>query len=820
MVRKIILRIAGLTDEDTSIGLFAAGRRGLWPLAAPFLILTCDPRWEMFAAAACWSVLILPGLLAVNLSFSADHPFGRGFGKLGVASVGGLTLFGLVSWLACLLHWRLSGALALYAVLYAACVAVLCLRLVRRGPMTDVEDARPAVAGLLPNITKPAAAIILVGTLVMMAGVWLATLATLATQPPHKTRGLYGAHEYWWQGTLLGAVAAVIVASVIVFALRRAKPTEQKKSTGKGSIKGGAGGAKAARVRTSPSSWLAALLWLGVAVLTWHAMSAGYRMPPKPQDRLAHMAHRPPWNSDDVTYVAQAVDYRYGLPMGKHESSVGSDRPLNRADLSPLVAPLVATFSLVTGVECAALHHSVLPPLIILVGMSVLAAALMVVFRGHRWAVPLGMLVAAMLICKSWEYERSMVEFTVWRALQTKSAHLWLVHPLQLATLVLIALRPTKRHLFGGVAVAVVGHLAHPFATILGAVWSATICGAAVVWQRKALPKLVVLLACYGLLGGAFYKLSNAGKAQQRLSSGRVTGESEQSRDLVRFDGKPIPRQEPRILFGWNVLFCFGALATPVVLALGRRNREFLLVGLLGVVGVAVCNIAVFGKLVNIALPTSILWRARWMLPALICIAVVSFVLYWALLALLRRGDGSATVGRSFVACLAAGGMFAVLLANTSAYALRVGPLPKQLSKFSGDIHGLVDLLGGVDEAPFVWGPRVVTRELPQLMPNLKLVLSRRKIMLPADDDNFRQIVLGTRSAFYASANQLRGRTPSDAHLLQALQRLEHLYPIDHFVLDYGSGRGPQGARVLQSDGWHRVGNSGIYEVWRKLSTG
>ena len=327
---------------------------------------------------------------------------------------------------------------------------------------------------------------------------------------------------------------------------------------------------------------------------------------------------------------------------------------------------------------------------------------------------------------------------------------------------------------------------------------------------------LAMLLVCFGALGGAYYAESHVAKPGKHLSSGRVAGGPEQSRDLVRIDDRPIHRQEPRILFGWNVLFCFGAVSTPLLLALGRGNREFLVVGVLGAAAVAICNVTALGRLLNVALPISILWRARWLLPGLVSIASASFVLYWAFSVLLRRGDRTTTPVRSFLACLAAAGMFAVMLANTSAYAVRLGPTPKRLSKFSADVHGLVGLLGGIEADPFVWPPRTVTRELPQLMPNVRLVLSRRKLMLPAADPKFREVVLRTRSIFYAPAGRFRdGRAPQDANLRAALRRLTGLYPIDHFILDYSTGRGPQGARVLESAGWQRIARSGIYEVWR-----
>jgi hypothetical protein len=156
------------------------------------------------------------------------------------------------------------------------------------------------------------------------------------------------------------------------------------------------------------------------------------------------------------------------------------------------------------------------------------------------------------------------------------------------------------------------------------------------------------------------------------------------------------------------------------------------------------------------------------------------------------------------------------MLSNTSAYAAKAGPKPGQLSKFSDDMHGVVDLLGGIEASLFVWGPRIVGRELPQLMPNIRLVLSRRSIMLPTKDPNFRNIVLRSRDWFYTPVTRFPGgRGPQDAHLLYALRKLTALYPIDHVVLEHTYGRGEQGARVLQRAGWQQVGRSGVYEVWR-----
>ena len=808
-----ISRIAGVPLDADRRGRIAGCFRGLSPLAAPFLILLCAPRWELAAAAACWSVLILPGALAANLLLPVDHPLGRCVCRFAIASVGGLLLFGLVAWTGCMLHWTLTGTLILYGIGYAVCLSALLWSLIRRGSArTGTEEPWPKMKMGLGS-PRWIAALVVLGILLFLTGV---ALATVQTRNPFTTPDLYGAREYWWQGTLLGAAAALLVAPLVLLGTRRPRsPTANPKPqpTGRSSKKSSRRRTTEPAGSAAPSgSWLVVFLWLAVAGLAWHTMNVAYALPTSDFPS----SHRPPWNSDDVTYVAQAVDYRYDLPMGKHEPSIGSDRGMGRSNLAPLVAPLVGTIARVTGVGCAALHHSVLRPLVVLLGASALAGLLMVVFRTHRWAVPLGLLVVFMVIGKSWEYERSMAEFTVWRAMQSKSVHLWLIHPLQMASLLLLLFRPNKQHLLLGVTVAVVGHLVHPFSTILGVIWVTVLCAAAAVGRRNALLKSLILLACYGALGAEFRVVSRVCRVENPLSHGRTAGESEQSRDLVRVDDQPVLRQEPRILFGWNMMFNLGALAIPIVLAFGWRHREFLLLGLIGGVTVACCNSVLLGGLISKALPTSIFWRLRWVLPSLLHAAVVSFALYWALSILLRRRDLTMTPTRSFVASLAVAGVFAVMFANTSGYGMKAGPPPEQLSKFSDDLHGLVDLLGGTEASPFVWGPRTVGRELPQLMPNIRLALSRRRIMLPADHPQFRQLVFWTRNLFYMPTRGFKsGKAPQDATLRNALRQLTDLYPIDHVVLDCSADRGAQGARVLQTAGWQRIGRSGIYEVWR-----
>src|SRR5436853_6355280 len=107
---------------------------------------------------------------------------------------------------------------------------------------------------------------------------------------------------------------------------------------------------------------------------------------------------------DDVSYVSEAIDAAAGLPLGRWEASLGGGLDASRSATPIVGAPLVAAISQATGVAPAALHHAVLPPLMILLGASALAAALAVVFRRDRWLVPLGLVVGLAALAKSWDY--------------------------------------------------------------------------------------------------------------------------------------------------------------------------------------------------------------------------------------------------------------------------------------------------------------------------------------------------------------------------------------------------------------------------------
>ncbi|NOX58001.1 MAG: hypothetical protein GXP29_03980, partial [Planctomycetes bacterium] len=589
------------------------------------------------------------------------------------------------------------------------------------------------------------------------------------------------------------------------------------------------------------------------------------------------------WNVDDVAYVSEATDYLHGAQMGRYEPSTGGKAPLGRGAMSPLTAPLVAMIAKLTGVEPPALHHSVMPPLMILIGASCLAAVLSVIFRGDAWLVPLTLLIALLLIFKSWDYARCEVEMIAFRAMQTKAIHLLIIQPLQLASLLLLVTRPGLKHLAFTVCVAIVGHTVHPFSTINGMVWATTLVVGSLLFDRKAFAYTLLVLVAYCGLAGLFHTVSKNRAEGPRMSSGRKQGERLQSRDLVRIDverftidaafeseldesmmsdslrralaakglklrgnivmqpqsdgvwslidanrsvyrirrqdsglvvykcsAKPIPKHDPFWSFGCNTLYTGGALAVPILLAFGIRRREIFYTGLLGAAVLVACNWEPMGHLLNRALPTSIFWRGRWMLPQLVSVATLAGVFCWGVGVLFRGGRSKLTAPVSFAASVVTLAAFGLMLFKTTSMSLKAGPTPKNLTKFSDDMHGLVDLLGGVDASPYLFGPFLVQHELPQLMPNLQLVFSRDKFMRVAEADDFRRVALGTFGAFR------RGKLDP-----KMFGRLCELYAIDHVVIDRPPARNGKGrvrgqpANVLAQLGWTEAGWSGRYQVWR-----
>lgn len=882
----VLHKLAGIEHAEGSPTKVTDWLRAWLPLFAPLAIIISGSAVGALAPVALvWIVLLVPGVLAVNLWFPRSHPLGRGASRLGVASVLAMLPFSAVAYLGCLFHWHLTMVLVLYAVAYIAVVGLLVRALLRREPGAALEPA-PEPFDLPWAAPRWAAVVVLVAIAVVMIGVCMSAPRTHISDGEFMKSNIYG-RPTWWHGAAMGAVASLVGAGVLAFTLLRAKhsdapdetaPAAHAKDKGKSS-----GRAKRERAtQAQMMDWgpvLAALLWVACAGFAIFFMRAVYSESyPKPEDigKTALV-----WNVDDVAYVSEAVDYRYGHPLASFDPSVGGKFSLPRSRMSPLVAPLVASISRITGVECAALHHSVMPPLVVLVGTSCIAAAMMVVFRSHRWAAPLATLVAMMLIFKSWDYARCMVEMLIYRAMQPKALHLWWLHPLQFASIVLLARQASARHLAFAAAIAFVGHQVHPLATIMGMLICTPIVLVALVERRGAFLKMLVVLVIYCALGGEYYAATKAKSGLPGLSSGRKKGEPLQSRDLVRADqlvfslgpefssdleggsatvtlakafrdhdigvpvdypinhdeedgyyyfGKsrdssyrmyvnadridvfragadPIPVHDPIWTFGCNTLYLVSSLAVPLVLALGVRRRELLYIGLIGATVLISTNFEPIGRLLNIALPMSIFWRARWMMPMLINGGALAVIIWWAVGVLLRSRDNQVCVVRSFIACLVAIAGVGAMLAGTDSRPVKIGAAPKELSKFPPEMHELVEKLGGVEASPFVWSTFLVHHELPQLMPNVNLVFSRTKFMRPSDDPDARKIAEGVFDDY--SRKRVVPR---------AYDRLFELYPVDHVVVDRGYGTS---AKLLEAylaeRGWRRIGitSDSRYEVWR-----
>jgi len=895
-LRKIVIaRRAG----DTPPGV-VDWVRSLSPMLAPLTIALCSLpilRWEMFVGAAAWAILILPGMLAANLLFNADHPLGGAASRPAIASVLGLLPFGMLTWLGCMMHLRLTTVLIAYAIAYVILVGLLCRALLKRSPILameseynsddDVQDARPLLR------SRGLAVGVIAGVIVMLIGVILAS----PISPRGSSEMIYrnpvtdpGAKWFWWLGSIIGAAGAVAAAAMlIVGALKKTdvQPTDPKE-TGPRTKK-----EKSRREPARPSpikidKALVAILWIVAAALTAYLMLVTYRLPAEGENRY-------PYDVDDVTYVSEAVDYRYDIPMGKYEPSYGSDVSMTRPSMSPLFSPLIATVSRMTGIECAALQHSVYPPLMILLGMSALTGALAVVFNKHQWMVPTGLIIALVFLLKSWTHSYTLVEMVVNRATATKSVHLLMLHPLQLATLLLVLRRGGFADIGGGIAVAIVAHLIHPFATILGVIWTGVVGLYALAARRRAVGSIAIIFAAYIALGGVCYWAQSRPLEKKPSGSGRPPGSFINSRGLARLDvhlgeisavaiegvtdsvtpqlaaalreqsigadegqpvavitpeqewvvgnalqgfrlvrsgdkidvynkdAKPVLKHDLRWALGNNILFHCGVLCIPILLAAGIRRRNLLVVGLIGAVVFLICNSTLLGAMLSKALPEATMWRTRWMIPSLISLAAVGYVLYEACIAVILRGRHSASAGLSMLAAVFAAGVLSLGAYATSGKFARLGEPPSSLSKFDEDMHGLVGLLGGVMADPYVWGPEhLVTRELPQLMPNVRLVLSRDKLMRAADHENFRGMVRSAELLY--RTGRLNPRQ---------FQQILALYPdIDHGVADYaraaidnrnrrtGKSAGEMQAQAFEKLGWQRVGRKGRYEVWRRPDAG
>ncbi|HEY5924399.1 MAG TPA: hypothetical protein VIV11_22130, partial [Kofleriaceae bacterium] len=100
----------------------------LLPMLFPFTVVLCAPRWELVAVAAAWSLLMVPGLLALWFCLDRSsggsgvvrHPLAALPGRVAAGSLLGLFPFALAGWVAHHAHLTLTTMLVCYAVLTVA----------------------------------------------------------------------------------------------------------------------------------------------------------------------------------------------------------------------------------------------------------------------------------------------------------------------------------------------------------------------------------------------------------------------------------------------------------------------------------------------------------------------------------------------------------------------------------------------------------------------------------------------------------------------------------------------------------------------------
>lgn len=757
---------------------------GALPLLFPFAILICDRRWEMLATAACVSAFLLPGLLMAHCWFGPNHPLGQLPGRFSTAMVLALLPFGLVGALSTKLHWAFSTFLAVYAAVYLATAGVLFAVLVKRArggtsraeewPRFDLPSSPRRWTGLL----------LLAGAALAMTGSCLGYQAD--TRP-------------WWHWTSVGLAAGVTTLVILALVWRRSRlncaPPAKKKAGRRGKLVIHQG----AEQSPAHERVLAIVLWLGVGAVTVYLMQAAYV--------------RPHWDGDDVTYVSRAVDFLTGEPMDRYESSLGEPTPMDPGFLLATTSLLGAAISWVTDIECSVLMHRTLVPLFALAGISSLAAVLAVLTGRNRLLVPLGLLVALGVLAKSVDGPRSVVEFLTHRAAQPKSVHLGVVLPIQLAALVLSVTRPCRRHTWFAIALALAGHLIHPWSTAVQLVWSGTLGVAALLLNRRAFGHLAAVVAATVVIGGLHQlaaKYDPLGTGESRAVAPVLLIEVAQGDDGAR------PVLDAPGTIGRYTLFRLGILAIPFVLLLGVYRRECLLVGLVSLAALALAFVEPLGVLYSKAVPIGLLWRTRWMVTSALNGALLGVCLYWAVAITVGRAGGwRRSVGSLVGVAVTLAATTCMLHFNSSRYPRRGGPVDR-LSKFSPAAHTFAEALGGAEGSVYLLAPpppvglaRSLGGELCQLMPKIRLILTRRLVVewfFGPQEQRRRTALL---NSFYS------GRmTPAQ------FRRMQERFPVDHAIVDYRWGRGNQQAQLLGSLGWQRELRVGRRELWRAPGLG
>jgi hypothetical protein len=729
-------------------------------LLAPFALLLCEWRAETALEAAVCALALLPGVLLTSALFPPQHPFGRFPGQLGAAAVASLGLLGCATAPATRMHgslWQVVAALAALGLV----VCAASLRALRR----DGAAAPPLAAGdgQPPRVETGRGAALL---LLVLAGA-SAAAAALGEQSAGRS----------WAPWLAGGLAAGGVALLVASASRRRR------------ARGTAPAECATRTSSPGHDPLATALWVGAALLAVLLMRAAYQ--------------EPSIDLDSVTYVGRAADFLAGGPLDRYEPTLGLPVPMDPLFDPGTVAMATALFARATGTSPAAQHHTLLPPLVVLAALGSLAALLGTLLGRDRRLLSLALLGALLAIAVSPGSHRSVAGLLIDRPLQPKSLHLLVVLPLQLASLLLVLRQPTRVHVGAAAAAALAGALVHPWALVVGGVWAGALTAWALASSRRALPALAALAAftaALALLYAFSAQLGGAGGVAPRTPGWPL-------------EMRPLElgwRLDPAQTLGRYALFRLGILALPWIALLGRTRPLLWAMLAVSLAALAFAYVDPLAGLLAHFVPHSLLWRTRWMLPA-VANAALFAVAVWAAAraALAVRGP------RDPRAVLAA------LLALTAVGSLGLAPggglpqlpgAPARLSKLEESTHRIAEVLGAADAAPFVLAPpprpgrggEALSVQLPQILPRVRLVESRRLVsewFFGPDEARRRSRLL---EDFYA------GRMDETQ-----LRALRDEFPFDWAVVDHGVGRPDRQAQALRQLGFRPGARFGSYELWR-----
>jgi len=718
-------------------------------LLAPAAAILAGGGTKILGASLVFSLLILPGVLGTRLLLRPGHPWLEFPARLGVSVGLSLAVFGTISAVAAKLHWRFSAFLYVLAVTYVLVCAALLVLLIRqrRAPSRNVEAWEP-----WPGLYA-------VHPAVALALVFCAILSLLAVG---------GAANNGWPWLVVGLASGLAALAVYAFARREEIDTGPCPETGGGL-----------------TSVLTAVSWIAVALLTWHLMTAAFE--------------RQKVGLDDTTHVSRCADFLAGGPMDRYEPSLGHEIPMDPAYLAPTTSMLAATVAWPTGLSCAAQQRTVLPPMLLLVGLGSWVALLAVLLRGDRLLLALATLILLGILATSLDGMRSEAHAMFYRAMQPKSFHLLVLAPLQWGALLLALRRPSPRHTLLACLLAVSAHLITPWATVAGLVWTAACLVTSWVWRRPAVVGLLMIFALLVGLGGMHYLQARHGPSASEASAISTPGPP---LELAVVGGEQLNRLDAGGTVGRYGLFRLGILAIPWVLLLGLRCREMMALALASIATLALGFVGPLADLQAELLPRSILWRTRWMLPSAVNGTLLAIVLFESVRMLARRMKAGALVPL-VAAAVTLGACVWTGAGGGSARVERDGKVARW-SKLDDATHELVEILEPVDSTAYLLAGGRLSAYVCQLLPGVRLIMSRPLIV-----EWFFGVDEATRRRDLITRFQTGVMTPEEFLSLRAE------FPVEWAVIDEDQAGAARSRALLQGSGWTRHGLARHYELWR-----